>query len=135
MLTRRHVRTLVVIIMIRYIAWFARRQIPSRKKKTRNMFVPVPMRSRTMMMTQRTAAKQRQNDFSPLLARGIVVTPAKAGVYCVLLDFESGWNTMDTGRVSPTKIFNFCRARCRYDEGFCRARLGGGRFCAPNKCL
>ena len=68
-------------------------------------------------MTQRTAARQRQNDFCPLLARGIVVTPAKAGVYCVLFNFETGWNAMDTGRVSPTKIFNFCRAR-----------LGGGRL-------
>ena len=45
-----------------------------------------------------------------------VVTPAKAGVYCVLLDFETGWNAMDTGHVSPTKIFNFCGARCRNDK-------------------
>ena len=26
-----------------------------------------------------------------------VVTPAKAGVYCVRLNFETGWNAMDTG--------------------------------------
>ena len=42
---------------------------------------------------------------------------------------------MDTGRVSPTKIFNFCGARCRYDDVFCGGRLGGGDLGVVRKFL
>ena len=44
---------------------------------------------------------QRSRDKKLILRR---VIPAQAGIHCVLLNFETGWNTIAPDLVSPTKI-------------------------------
>ena len=43
-----------------------------------------------------------QHDEEWLVIRRVI--PAQAGIHCVLLNFETGWNTIAPDLVSPTKI-------------------------------